>query len=102
PVVWVLLSEMYPAPIKSQAMGIAVAAQWVANLGVSWSFKVIDGSPSLNAVFHHGFSYDLYAVMGLLAAFLVWRYVPETMGRSIEAMARLWQPKPIVDKGAAA
>lgn len=93
PVVWVLLSEMFPAPIKSQAMGIAVAAQWLANLGVSWSFKVLDGSTALNAVFHHGFSYDLYAAMSLVAAFLVWRCVPETMGHSIEAMAQLWQPR---------
>lgn len=92
PVVWVLLSEMFPAPIKSQALGLAVAAQWLANLGVSWSFKVLDGSSALNAVFNHGFAYYVYAFMSLLAAVLVWRYIPETKGRSIESMRQLWRP----------
>ncbi len=32
PVAWVMLSEMFPNSIKSKAMGLAVAAQWIANL----------------------------------------------------------------------
>ena len=32
PVVWVLLSEIFPNAIKSQAMAIAVAAQWIGEL----------------------------------------------------------------------
>ena len=42
PVTWVLLSEMFPNAIKNRALAIAVAAQWIANLFVSWSFKVLD------------------------------------------------------------
>jgi SP family xylose:H+ symportor-like MFS transporter len=72
-------------------MGLAVAAQWLANLGVSWSFKVLDGSSALNAMFNHGFAYWLYALMSLLAAVLVWQFVPETMGRSLETMGALWK-----------
>src|SRR5580692_2715910 len=37
PVTWVLLSEMFPNAIKNKAMAIAVAAQWIANLFVSWT-----------------------------------------------------------------
>jgi SP family xylose:H+ symportor-like MFS transporter len=90
PVVWVMLAEMFPNPIKGQAMAIAVAAQWLANLGVSWSFKVIDSNSVLNAALNHGFAYLFYGVMSLLAALFVWRFVPETKGRTLEAMQDLW------------
>jgi SP family xylose:H+ symportor-like MFS transporter len=94
PVTWVLLSEMFPNAIKGKAMGIAVAAQWIANLIVSWSFKVLDGNSELNALFNHGFCYWLYGVMSILAGLFVWKFVPETKGRSLEAMERLWAAKP--------
>ncbi len=96
PVVWVLLSEIFPNAIKGKAMSLAVAAQWIANLVVSWSFKVIDGNSVLNAQFNHGFAYWLYGAMSVLAALFMWRWVPETAGRSLEAMQELWTntPKP--------
>ena len=90
PVVWVLLSEMFPNSIKGRALGIAVAAQWIANLFVSWSFKVLDGNSVLNALFNHGFAYWIYGAMSLLAAAFVVLYVPETKGRSLEAIQDLW------------
>ena len=91
PVVWILLSEIFPNAIKARAMAIAVAAQWIANLLVSWSFKIIDGNSLLNAAFNHGFAYWIYGAMSLLAALFVWRYVPETKGRSLEQMQHLWR-----------
>jgi MFS transporter, SP family, xylose:H+ symportor len=90
PVTWVLLSEIFPNSIKGKAMAIAVAAQWIANLVVSWSFKVLDGNSYLNALFNHGFAYWLYAAMSVLAGLFVWRYVPETKGCSLEEIQRLW------------
>lgn len=90
PVAWVLLAEMFPNSIKSKGLGLAVAAQWLANLLVSASFKVLDGNSTLNALFNHGFAYWIYGAMSLLAALFVWRYVPETKGRSLEAIQELW------------
>src|SRR5205823_11128863 len=91
PVTWVLLAEMFPNSIKGKGLAIAVAAQWVANLVVSISFKVLDGNSALNALFHHGFAYWIYGAMGLLAAGFVMRYVPETKGRSLEAIQEIWE-----------
>jgi SP family xylose:H+ symportor-like MFS transporter len=71
-------------------MAIAVAVQWLANLVVSWSFKVLDGNEALNAHFNHGFAYLVYGAMSVLAALFVWRFVPETKGRSLEHMHHLW------------
>jgi SP family xylose:H+ symportor-like MFS transporter len=90
PVAWVMLSEMFPNAIKGKAMGLAVAAQWIANLLVSASFKVLDGNSVLNALFNHGFAYCIYGGMSVLAALFVIRYVPETKGRSLEAIQDLW------------
>jgi SP family xylose:H+ symportor-like MFS transporter len=90
PVTWVLLSEMFPNSIKNKAMAIAVAAQWIANLFVSWSFKVLIGNSALNAMFNHGFPYWVYGVMSFLAAAFVYFYVPETKRRTLEEIQILW------------
>ena len=89
PVTWVLLSEIFPNSIRS-AMSIAVAAQWVANLVVSWTFPIMDGNPTLTNLFHQGFSYWIYGLMGIIAAWFVWKFVPETKGKSLEEMEKMW------------
>ncbi|HUI58612.1 MAG TPA: D-xylose transporter XylE [Steroidobacteraceae bacterium] len=94
PVAWVMLSEMFPNSIKGKAMGLAVAAQWIANLLVSASFKVLDGNSTLNALFNHGFAYWIYGAMSVLAAVFVVRFVPETKGHRLEAIQDLWTPSP--------
>ena len=73
PVAWVLLAEMFPNSIKGKGLGLAVAAQWLANLVVSASFKVLDGNSTLNALFNHGFAYWIYGGMSVLAALFVIR-----------------------------
>jgi SP family xylose:H+ symportor-like MFS transporter len=91
PVTWVLLSEIFPNQIRGKAMAVAVAAQWIANYLVSWSFPILDDNPYLVAHFKHGFAYWIYGVMSILAALFMWRFVPETKGRSLEQMEHLWR-----------
>jgi MFS transporter, SP family, xylose:H+ symportor len=91
PVTWVLLSEIFPNQVRGKAMAIAVAAQWIANLLVSWTFPVLDKNAWLVNHFSHGFAYWIYGVMSVLAALFVWKLVPETKGRSLEQMERLWK-----------
>lgn len=92
PVVWVLLSEIFPNSIRG-AMAIAVAVQWIANLTVSWTFPILNDSPALNNMFNHGFAYWIYGVMAILAALFMWKFVPETKGRKLENMGELWGKK---------
>lgn len=91
PVTWVLLSEIFPNQIRGKAMALAVAAQWVANYLVSWTFPILDANPYLVNHFKHGFAYWIYGAMGILAALFMWGVVPETKGRSLEEMEALWQ-----------
>lgn len=93
PVTWVLLSEIFPNAIRG-AMSIAVAAQWVANLTISWTFPMMNDNVTLTELFNHGFAYWVYGIMGVLAALFVWKMVPETKGRTLEDMESLWSRKP--------
>lgn len=91
PVTWVLLSEIFPNAIKDKALAIAVAAQWITNLFVSWSFKILDENSWLNQFSHHGFAYWIYGAMSLFAAFFVYRWVPETKRKTLEDIQHLWR-----------
>ncbi|HEX2394550.1 MAG TPA: D-xylose transporter XylE [Bacteroidales bacterium] len=90
PVTWVLLSEIFPNNIRG-AMSIAVAAQWIANWVVSYTFPIMNDNQWLTELFNHGFSYWIYGVMGIIAALFVWKYVPETKGKTLEEMEKLWK-----------
>lgn len=92
PVTWVLLSEIFPNSIKG-AMSIAVAAQWMANLAVSWTFPMMNESSVLTSLFNNGFAYWIYGLMGFLAAFLVLKMVPETKGKTLEDIESIWKKR---------
>ena len=73
------------------AMAIAVAAQWIANYVVSSTYPILKDSPALKSQFDGGFPYFVYGVMGILAALFMWKFVPETKGRTLEEMEGLWR-----------
>lgn len=91
PVCWVLLSEIFPNRIRSKALALAVVAQWVANYFVSWTFPMMAKSTYLQAHFNNGFAYWIYGVMGILAALFMWRFVPETKGKTLEELEGIWK-----------
>ncbi len=93
PVVWVLLAEIFPNKIRGKAMALAVAIQWIANYLVSWTFPIMNDSSYLQENFHNGFAYWVYGIMGILAALFMWKFVPETKGKSLEEMENLWIKK---------
>ncbi len=91
PVTWVLLSEIFPNRIRGRAMAIAVAAQWISNYLVSWTFPMMDKNSFLIEKFNHGFAYWIYGVMAILAMLMIWKFVPETKGKTLEEMERVWK-----------
>ena len=91
PVCWVLLAEIFPNTIRSTVMSIAVAGQWIANFLVSWTFPMLDKSQYLTDTFNHGMAYWVYGIMGILAALFIWKFVPETKGKTLEQMEQYWK-----------
>ncbi|MBR5296691.1 MAG: sugar porter family MFS transporter, partial [Parabacteroides sp.] len=91
PVCWVLLAEIFPNSIRSTVMSIAVAAQWIANFLVSWTFPMLDKNQYLTETFNHGMAYWVYGLMGILAALFIWKFVPETKGKTLEEMESFWK-----------
>ena len=77
PLVWVLLGEIFPNSIRAKALGVAAAAQWIANFAVTLSF------PPLSAV-SLPLTYGLYAGFAALSFFFVLKLVPETKGMALE------------------
>ena len=79
PGVWVLLGEMFNNTIRATALGIAAAAQWLANFAISTSFPVM-------ADVGLGFAYGFYTLFALLSFLIVHKLVPENRGRDLEDM----------------
>ena len=84
PICWVLISEIFPNTIRGKAVAIAVAFQWIFNYIISSTFPALyDFSPM--------FAYSLYGIICVAAAIFVWRWVPETKGKTLEDMSKLWK-----------
>ena len=84
PICWVLISEIFPNKIRGQAVAIAVAAQWAANYLISSTYP-----PMME--FSGGMTYAFYGLMAVLSAIFVWKMVPETKGKSLEQMEKVWK-----------
>ncbi len=82
PVVWVLIAEIFPNKIRGQAVAIAVAAQWAANYFVSSTY------PAMMEV-SGGVTYSIYGIVSLISAIFIWKFVPETKGRSLEELEQI-------------
>jgi SP family xylose:H+ symportor-like MFS transporter len=94
PVVWVILSEMFPNSIRSFAMSVAVAVQWAANYFVSQTFPIVVESKVNSGEFWNGsFPYFLFIGFIILIIWFTQRYIPETKGRSLEKIEKIWEEK---------
>jgi sugar porter (SP) family MFS transporter len=78
PVFWLMISEIYPLRIRGTAMSVASIANWGSNFLVALMF------PVLLATLGGAGSFWLFAVLGIVAWFFVYFWVPETKGRSLE------------------
>ncbi len=92
PICWVLIAEIFPNTIRGAAVAIAVAFQWIFNWIVSSTFvPMFNMKTAGDPDFGHWFTYGLYGVICVFAALFVWRIVPETKGKTLEDMSKLWK-----------
>ena len=93
PLLWVILSEIYPNRIRGAAISIAATAHWVANFILTYTFptvnkslgeiKLLNGQPlGMAGVFF------LFAIVCLGGFLIVRKVLPETKGRTLEDIER--------------
>jgi MFS family permease len=80
PVFWLMISEIYPQRVRGTAMSAASMANWGANFLVTISFLTL-----LSAIGGIGV-FALFAFLTLVAIWFFIRRVPETKGRSLQAI----------------
>jgi len=81
PVMWVMLGEMFPNKFRGAALAVAGLVQWGSNFLITISFPILLTSIGL------GMSYGIYAAFGLIAFWVVKKYVTETKGRTLEQIS---------------
>jgi SP family xylose:H+ symportor-like MFS transporter len=92
PVTWVILAEIFPTAVRGRALGLATFFLWTADYIVTQTFPMMDAKDSwFVRHFNHAFPFYTYAAFCVVLIIVVWRFVPETKGRSLEEIERSWQ-----------
>ena len=84
PIVWTMISEIYPLRNRAQAVAVSTAANWGANFLVSLSFPIMTHRLGSSVTFL------TYAGLGALTLLFVIAKVPETKGKTLEEISQLW------------
>lgn len=87
PVVWVVMSEIFPNRIRGKATAIASMALWAADYVVSQAF------PPMLASAGPAITFWIFGIMSVVTFVFTWRVIPETKGKSLEEIETLWTPK---------
>ena len=83
-VIWVLLSEMYPNNVRGLAMSIAGFSLWIG------TFLIGQLTPWLLEHLTPAGTFFIFTLMCLPYLWLIWKKVPETTGKSLEEIERMW------------
>lgn len=84
PVVWVMLSEIFPNRVRGKATALASMALWMADYVVSQSFP-----PLLHSV-GPAVTFWLFGLLAIFTFLFTWKAVPETKGKSLEEIEAVW------------
>ena len=84
PVFWTLISEIFPNKVRGKAIALASFTQWVFNFIIVLFFPYILKSIGGSATF------ALLALMCIIQFWVVWRWLPETKGKSLEEIEKIW------------
>jgi sugar porter (SP) family MFS transporter len=78
--VWVMLSEIFPLHIRGFAIGVSIFCLWIANAFLGLFFPSLVASMGITGTFF------MFGVVGILALIFIYTQVPETRGRTLEAL----------------
>ncbi len=96
PVNWLVLSEIFPLRLRGLGMGVAVFVIWVTNFLVALVFPILLDSVGLPNAF------GMFVVLGVVSIAFLWRFLPETRGRSLEELEQRFRTSGVTHRGSVA
>jgi sugar porter (SP) family MFS transporter len=83
-VIWVFISEIFPNSVRSQGGSLGSFTHWIMAAIISWSFPVIVQGSELGGYY----SFIFYTLMMVLHLIFVWKFLPETKGKTLEEIGQ--------------
>jgi SP family sugar porter-like MFS transporter len=80
PVIWVILSEIFPNRIRGAAMAVGTMSLWIACFLLTYTF------PLLNNWLNTSGTFWLYAFICISGFIFIYKKLPETKGKSLEEL----------------
>lgn len=93
PVTWVILSEIFPTRVRGRALAVATLFLWLADFLVTQTAPYLNKDPWLIQTFHNAFPFLVYGGMCVIEFVFIWKFVPETKGKSLEQIEQMWQKR---------
>jgi len=81
-VIWVLISEVFPNSVRGKGQSLGSFTHWVFAALITFLFPVV----AENTESGGGHSFAFFTAMMILQAIVVWRYFPETKGKTLEEL----------------
>ncbi len=87
PIKWVVMSEIFPTRIRGRAVAIASLSVWITDFILNLVFPMIREAMGMAGIF---FLFSLFLVPQF---FFIWKVMPETKGKTLEEIEKLWVQK---------
>lgn len=85
PIVWVIISEIFPTRIRGLAVAIGSFSLMVTGFFITLTNPILIDSVKPSGTFF------IYAALTLPAIWFIWKYVPETKGKTLEEIEKYWK-----------
>jgi len=85
PIVWVIVSEIFPTRIRGLAVSIGSFSLMVTGFFITLTNPVL-----IKTILPSG-TFFLYAGLTIPAIWFIWKFIPETKGKSLEEIERYWK-----------
>ncbi len=82
PLLWVVLSEIFPTRVRGAAISIGALAHWIGNFTLTYSF------PAIKENLGWANNFWLYGAICAVGFVIIWLVLPETKGKSLEEIER--------------
>lgn len=94
PISWLLCSEIFPNKFRGRAMSVAAFTVWVSCYVVAQTFPMLNDNPAVGPAL----TFWLYSFVSLFSVGFVALFIPETKGRTLEAIEGIWIRSAVSEK----